>query len=72
MVASVNISWLPSGSRLTRRIQCWIEALVPVPPIRHVSQLTGVGWHTIKEIDKRRLQTGVGTIELGDAAAGDG
>ncbi|WP_244081397.1 hypothetical protein, partial [Aeromonas caviae] len=35
-------------------------------PIRHVSQLTGVGWHTIKEIDKRRLQTSVGTIELGE------
>ena len=26
----------------------------------------GVGWHTIKEIDKRRLQTSVGTIELGE------
>ena len=47
-------------------MQCWIEALVQYLPIRHVSQLTGVGWHTIKEIDKRRLQTSVGTIELGE------
>ena len=61
-----HIDWLPSGSRLTRRMQCWIEALVQYLPIRHVSQLTGVGWHTIKEIDKRRLQTSVGTIELGE------
>ena len=73
VVASVNISTGSSGSRLTRRMQCWIEALVQYLPIRHVSQLTGVGWHTIKEIDKRRLQTSVGTIELwGGAAAGDG
>ena len=63
---SEHIDWLPSGSRLTRRMQCWIEALVQYLPIRHVSQLTGVGWHTIKEIDKRRLQTSVGTIELGE------
>ena len=63
---SEHIDWLPSGSRLTRRMQCWIEALVQYLPIRHVSQLTGVGWYTIKEIDKRRLQTSVGTIELGE------
>ncbi|RWT27065.1 ISL3 family transposase, partial [Aeromonas caviae] len=25
---SEHIDWLPSGSRLTRRMQCWIEALV--------------------------------------------
>ena len=64
VVASVNISTGSLWLRLTRRMQCWIEALVQYLPIRHVSQLTGVGWHTIKEIDKRRLQTSVGTIEL--------
>ena len=63
---SEHIDWLPSGSppHPAHAVLDW--TLVPVPPIRHVSQLTGVGWHTIKEIDKRRLQTSVGTIELGE------
>ena len=63
---SEHIDWLPSGSRLTQRLQAWIETLVQLLPIRHVSQLTGVGWHTIKEIDKRRLQTCVGDFKPGD------
>ena len=64
---SEHIDWLPSGSRLTRRMQCWIGvcSVPPHPPCQPA--LTGVGWHTIKEIDKHRLQTSVGTIELGDA-----
>ena len=74
VVASVNIS---TGSPLAPAspgaCSAGLKRLVQYLPIRHVSQLTGVGWHTIKEIDKRRLQTSVGTIELGErAAAGDG
>ena len=68
MVASgEHIDWLPSGSCLTRRMRCWIEALVQYLPIRHVSQLTGVGWHTIRG-DRQApfADHGVGTIELGE------
>ena len=68
MVASgEHIDWLPSGSPYSPgRMQCWIEALVQYLPIRHVqASLPGRLVHH-QEIDKRRLQTSVGTIGLGE------
>jgi transposase len=62
---SEHIDWLPPGSRITQRLQTWVEALLQLLPISHVSQLTGLHWHTIKAIDKRRLQASVGTFEPG-------
>lgn len=64
--ASEHIDWLPSGSRITQRLQTWVEALLQLLPISHVNQLTGLHWHTIKAIDKRRLQARVGTFAPGD------
>lgn len=61
-----HISWLAPASRLTRRLCTWIESLLQLLPISHVSQLTGLHWHTIKTLDKRRLQTAFGTFEPGD------
>ena len=52
VVASVNISTgSPLAPRLTRRMQCWIEALVQyLPSAMSASSLGSVG--IIKEIDK--------------------
>lgn len=61
-----HISWLAPASRLTRRLCSWIETLLRFMPISHVSQLTGLHWHTIKTLDKRRLQAAFGTFEPGD------
>jgi transposase len=61
-----HISWLAPASRLTRRLCTWIETLLRFMPISHVSQLTGLHWHTIKTLDKRRLQAAFGTFEPGD------
>ena len=61
-----HIDWLPSGSASPGACGAGLKRSFGTSPSRHVSQLTGVGWHTIKEIDKRRLQTSVGTIELGE------
>ena len=61
-----HISWLAPASRLTRRLCTWIESLLQLLPISHVSQLTGLHWHTLKTLDKRRLQTAFGTFEPGD------
>ena len=61
---SEHIDWLLWLPRLTRRMQCWIEALVQYLPSAMSASSPGSVWHTIKEIDKRRLQTSVGTIEL--------
>lgn len=61
-----HISWLAPASRLTRRLCTWIESLLQLLPISHVSQLTGLHWHTLKTLDKRRLQAAFGTFEPGD------
>ncbi|MDH4651973.1 ISL3 family transposase, partial [Pseudomonas sp. BN606] len=61
-----RIAWLAPASRLTRRLQAWLEALLQLLPISHVSRLTGLHWHTLKQLDKRRLDAAVGTFEPGD------
>ncbi|EKF72757.1 transposase for insertion sequence element IS1001 [Alcanivorax hongdengensis A-11-3] len=61
-----KVDWLHQRSRLTRRLAAWIEALLAVLPISHISRLTGLHWHTIKALDKRRLQASVGRFEPGD------
>lgn len=51
-----HIAWLDPRSRVTHRVRTWVEALVQLLPIAHVSKLTGLHWHTIKAIDLQRLQ----------------
>ncbi|PSJ41243.1 ISL3 family transposase [Zobellella endophytica] len=60
------IDWPPTASRMTHRLQAWVEALLALMPISHVSRLTGLHWHTIKTIDKQRLQQQFGAFEPGD------
>lgn len=50
-----RIDWLSGRFHLTNGMRCWVEALSKILPIRHVAQLTGLHWHTIKNIDKQRL-----------------
>ena len=57
-----HLEWLDPWSRMTRRLTSWVEVLTQILPIRHVSQLVGLHWHTVKEIDKRRLEREVGTF----------
>jgi transposase len=54
-VSTEYVPWLPARSRLTGRLIAHIEALLRLLPIRHISQLTGLHWHTIRAIDARRL-----------------
>ena len=51
-----RIDWLPGRSPVTATLRQWVERLVPLLPIRHVAELVGLHWHTVKAIDKRRLQ----------------
>jgi transposase len=57
-----RLSWLETGERFTRRVRAWVEALVQLLPIQHVAQLTGLNWHTIRNMDHRRLQALHGTF----------
>lgn len=61
-----RIDWLEPASRLTQRLRVWLEGLLQLLPISHVSRFTGLHWHTLKALDKRRLEAEVGTFEPGD------
>lgn len=54
-VSTEHVPWLPARSRLTGRLIAHVEALLRLLPIRHVSQLTGLHWHTLRTLDARRL-----------------
>ena len=51
---------------MTHRVRVWVEALAQLIPIKHVSQLTGLHWHTIKAIDLQRLAHLHGQFAAGD------
>jgi len=51
-----QIDWLKPGARITKRLATYAESLCKLLPIKHVAQLLSLSWHTVKEIDKRRLQ----------------
>lgn len=61
-----RIDWLEPASRLTQRLRIWLEALLQILPISHVSRLVGLHWHTLKQLDKRRLVAAVDAFEPGD------
>jgi len=50
-----RIDWLPGRSPVTTTLRQWVERLVTLLPIRHVADLVGLHWHTVKTIDKQRL-----------------
>ncbi|MBP2847782.1 ISL3 family transposase [Dickeya oryzae] len=54
-ITTENIDWLPGRQRYTATLSAWVESLVRLLPIKHVASLTGLHWHTVKNIDYRRL-----------------
>ena len=61
-----RIDWLAPASRLTQRLRVWLEGLLQLLPISHVSHLSGLHWHTLKTLDKHRLEASVGAFEPGE------
>lgn len=47
--------------RSTRRFEQAVEDLCRYLPVKQVAEHFGLSWHTVKEIDKRRLECEVGT-----------
>ncbi|WP_372118414.1 helix-turn-helix domain-containing protein [Vibrio sp. 10N.222.55.C6] len=66
-IKTESLSWLESYARITMRLKSYIEQLLPLLLIKHISRLTNVHWYTIKEIDKRRLRQVVPPVKLGGA-----
>ena len=55
-VVTEHLSWLRPFARQTTRLIEHVEALLRLMPIKHIAQLVGLNWHTIKAIDKQRLK----------------
>ena len=54
-VSRESLDWLAPHARITRRLQQHVEVLLRLLPIKHIAQLTGLHWHTLKRLDKARL-----------------
>lgn len=54
-IRTEQISWLEPFSRQTKRLIAYVEKLVELMPIKHISNLVSLHWHTIKNIHKRLL-----------------
>lgn len=63
-VAREWLGWLAPHARITRRLQQHVEVLLTLLPIKHVGQLTGLHWHTLKTLDKVRLARDLPTPDL--------
>ncbi|MBN3066307.1 ISL3 family transposase, partial [Pectobacterium aquaticum] len=55
-ITTEKIDWLPERQRYTAALATWVESLARLLPIKHVARLTGLHWHTVKNIDYRRMQ----------------
>ena len=54
-VAREQLGWLVLHARITERLRNHLEVLLQLMPLKHVSVLTGLHWHTLKQLDKARL-----------------
>ena len=58
------VPWLDRYQRLTTRLADAIARLAQVLPVKHVAAWFGVGWETVKRIDKRALAARLGPPAL--------
>jgi transposase len=57
-----EVPWLDRYQRMTKRLAEKIARLAKVLPIKHVAELCGVSWDTVKEIDRRALERELGPL----------
>jgi transposase len=64
------VPWLDRYQRMTTKLAEAIARLAQVLPIKHVAEWFGVGWETVKQIDKqidkRALYRRLGPVDLSD------
>lgn len=54
-VGREKLDWLAFHARMTERFRSYAEVLLTFMPLKHAAELTGLHWHTLKQIDKARL-----------------
>lgn len=57
-----QVPWLDRHSRLTRRLAQTVAQWCAKLPIKHVAEMFGLHWSTVREIDRRRLQALVASL----------
>ena len=60
----LRIEWLDEQQRVTRRLADSIFKLCAHVAISHIAGFFGVHWHTVKRLDKRRLQAQFGVPDF--------
>ncbi|UFS71456.1 ISL3 family transposase [Geomonas sp. RF6] len=60
------LPWLEKYARVTARLAESVAKLCCVLPIKQVAEFYGLSWDQVKEIDKRSLQNGFGSVDLSD------
>jgi transposase len=63
------LSWLGPYSRVTRRLAESVARLCRVLPVKHVAEFFGLGWDTVKAIDKAHLDESLGPVDLSGVEA---
>ncbi|WP_234262352.1 hypothetical protein [Klebsiella aerogenes] len=58
-IMTEKIDWLPELQRYTATLSAWVEPLIRLLLIKQVASLTELHWHTIKNINYRRMLRGV-------------
>jgi transposase len=59
-----HLDWVDRYARVTRRLADSVAQLCQVLPIKHVAKYLGLGWETVKAIDKASLERSFGSIDL--------
>ncbi len=57
-----QVPWLDRHARLTRRLAEAVALWCAKLPVKHVAEMFGLHWTTVREIDRRRLQAVVGAL----------
>lgn len=59
-----RLSWLEPYARVTTRLAESVARLCSVLPVKHVAEHFGLGWQTVKEIDKAWLNRSLGPVDF--------
>lgn len=59
-----QLDWVDRYARVTRRLAESVARLCRILPIKHVAEFFGLGWETVKNIDKASLEQSLGPIDL--------
>jgi transposase len=59
-----HLSWLDKYARVTTRLADSVFRLCRILPIKHVADIYGLNWKTVKTIDKRHLAESLGPVDL--------